>query len=116
MSAGLPSPNPAVRQRLVVSRLVPVDHPAFPGHFPGQPLLPGVLLLSEVMEAAMTDPALARRLAAGTSLQNAKFLSPVLPGARIELALEWDDAGLHFEVTRDGVAASRGQLAWRTAA
>ena len=100
------------KRRLVVSRLIAADHPAFPGHFPGQPLLPGVLLLSEVMEAALTDPALAQRIAAGTTLQNAKFLSPVLPGARIELALEWDDAGLRFEVTRDGVAASRGQLSW----
>jgi 3-hydroxymyristoyl/3-hydroxydecanoyl-(acyl carrier protein) dehydratase len=106
----------AGKRRLVVTRDIPADHPAFPGHFPGQPLLPGVLLLSEVLEAATADPALAARIAAGTTLQNAKFLSPVLPGARIELALEWDDAGLRFEVTRDGVAASRGQLAWSPAA
>ena len=104
--------RPDGKQRLVVVRDVAHDHPAFPGHFPGQPLLPGVSLLAEVMEAALTEPALAARLAAGSSWQNTKFLAPVGPGARLELALEWDDTGLRFEVLRGAVAAARGQLAW----
>ncbi|RYY52317.1 MAG: CoA ligase, partial [Comamonadaceae bacterium] len=39
------------------TREVPLDHPAFAGHFPGQPLLPGALLLSEVLEAMLGVPA-----------------------------------------------------------
>lgn len=102
-------------RRLVVTRDIAVDHPAFPGHFPGQPLLPGVSLLAEVMEAAMADDAIAARLAAGFSLQNAKFLAPVGPGARLVLTLDADDAGLRFEATREGVPAARGQISWSAA-
>jgi 3-hydroxymyristoyl/3-hydroxydecanoyl-(acyl carrier protein) dehydratase len=105
----------AAAGRLVVVRDVPADHPSFAGHFPGQPLLPGVLLLSEVMEAACADEALARRFADGASIQAAKFLSPVRPGARLSLALDWDDAGLRFEVTQGGVATARGSFAWGAA-
>ena len=49
-----------------VTREVPVDHPAFAGHFPGQPLMPGALLLAEVLEAVRGVPALAARLGAAS--------------------------------------------------
>jgi 3-hydroxymyristoyl/3-hydroxydecanoyl-(acyl carrier protein) dehydratase len=101
--------------RVVVTRDIPREHPSFAGHFPGQPLLPGVVLLSEVMEAALADASLAPRLAAGASLQAAKFLSPVRPGARLELVLEGDDAGLRFEVTQAGAPTARGAFAWGAA-
>jgi 3-hydroxyacyl-[acyl-carrier-protein] dehydratase len=55
---------------------VPADHPALPGHFPGNPIVPGVVLLDEVASAL-------RRLWPGAvikGLPNAKFLSPLLPG------------------------------------
>lgn len=98
--------------RLQVAREVPVDHPAFPGHFPGAPLLPGVSLLAEVLEAASTDATLAERLAQGGTLQQAKFLAPVGPGARLDIALDADEAGLRFEVTQAGVATARGHWTW----
>lgn len=96
-----------------VHREVPADHPAFPGHFPGQPLLPGVLLLAEVMEAARLQPALAGRLAEG-SFSNAKFLAPVRPGSTLDIALTWDDASLRFEVHCGAQLAAKGQ--WSPAA
>jgi 3-hydroxymyristoyl/3-hydroxydecanoyl-(acyl carrier protein) dehydratase len=95
-----------------IARDIASDHPAFAGHFPGRPLLPGVLLLAEVMEAARTLPALAPKLDHGVTLQAAKFLSPVGPGSRLDIALQADDQGLRFEVHCGAAVAARGQWAW----
>ncbi|NUO73318.1 MAG: beta-hydroxyacyl-ACP dehydratase [Frateuria sp.] len=64
---------------------VPVDHPAFAGHFPGNPLLPGVVLLAQAQEALLADPVVASWFAAGMGLNAVKFLAPVRPGADIEV-------------------------------
>ncbi|WP_326542466.1 3-hydroxyacyl-ACP dehydratase [Pseudorhodoferax sp.] len=79
-------------------RAVPADHPAFAGHFPGQPLLPGVSLLAEVLEAVLADAALAARVGPAPRLANAKFLAPVRPGAQLEIRLDGSGRGLRFEV------------------
>ncbi|MEW6703969.1 MAG: hypothetical protein AB1430_03870 [Pseudomonadota bacterium] len=96
---------------LTVQRLVPADHPAFAGHFPGQPLLPGVSLLAEVMEAARAEPALQGKLERG-SFTAAKFLSPVRPGSMLRIALQWDEAALGFEVHCGPALAAKGQWRW----
>ena len=86
---------------------VPVDHPAFAGHFPGQPLLPGVSLLALVLEAALADPVLRAEVCSAPRLGAAKFLAPVGPGATLTVHLDPAPTALRFEV-RDGarVAAS----------
>lgn len=64
------------------TRVVPPDHPAFAGHFPGRPILPGVVLLAwalEALEAATGRPAAACQVA------SAKFLRPVGPGTALTL-------------------------------
>jgi 3-hydroxymyristoyl/3-hydroxydecanoyl-(acyl carrier protein) dehydratase len=98
-------------QTLAVTLDIAPDHPAFAGHFPGRPLLPGALLLAEVMEAARGVPEPARRLATDGTLAAAKFLATVPPGARLEIALQWDDATLRFEATNAGTVVARGH--WR---
>ncbi len=90
---------------------VPADHPAFAGHFPGHPLLPGVVLLSWVMEALAAMPTLAERLGASPSIEQVKFLAPVGPGQRVRVRLEAGTRGVAFEVTRGETVVARGNLA-----
>jgi 3-hydroxyacyl-[acyl-carrier-protein] dehydratase len=56
---------------------VPADHPAFAGHFPGMPVLPGAALLDAVLhvleEELAFDPV-------EWQITTAKFLEPVRPG------------------------------------
>jgi 3-hydroxymyristoyl/3-hydroxydecanoyl-(acyl carrier protein) dehydratase len=97
----------------MLSRRVEVasDHPAFAGHFPGQPLLPGVVLLGEVLEVLLREtPAV---LGAQPRVSAVKFLAPVRPGASLEI--RWSAAGgerLRFEVWRHAEGdAPQGRLA-----
>ncbi len=62
---------------------------------------------------ARAEPALAPRLARG-SFSAAKFLSPVRPGSMLQVALQWDDAALGFEVRCGDAVAAKGQWQWNT--
>ena len=96
---------------------IALDHPAFAGHFPGQPLLPGVLLLAHVLEAALADPALAGRIGTSPRLSSAKFLSPVRPGDRIEMSFDaTSNLRLGFEVRCGERLAASGQFESKAAA
>ena len=55
---------------------IPPDHPAFAGHFPGTPIVPGVVLLDEVIHAISLDTGLA---ATAWQISAVKFLSPLTP-------------------------------------
>ena len=86
------------------------DHPAFAGHFPGHPVLPGVALLSLVMQALADRPALGSRVGATPSIANAKFLQPVGPGAVLRVALHAQGSGVAFEVFSGDTSVARGQI------
>lgn len=86
--------------------LIPTSHPSLPGHFPGQPVVPGVVLLDEVV-------ALACEHHPGTrleSLASVKFLSPLLPDQECEISIETAEASLNFTVTRNGATLAKGRL------
>jgi len=64
------------------------DHPVFAGHFPGAPIVPGVLLLAEALE--QLERAAGTTLAC-TRILSAKFLRPVGPGQLIDVQLRPGD-------------------------
>jgi 3-hydroxymyristoyl/3-hydroxydecanoyl-(acyl carrier protein) dehydratase len=58
-----------------VCRLIHADHPSLPGHFPGTPLVPGVVILDEVV-AALGEWQQNTQL---SGLRSVKFLAPLKP-------------------------------------
>ncbi len=92
------------------------DHPAFAGHFPGAPVLPGVVLAALVFEALVTAPALAQRLGGVAQIDELKFLSPVWPGSSLRIALSPHSGGVVFEIRQDATVVARGRLSAGTIA
>jgi 3-hydroxymyristoyl/3-hydroxydecanoyl-(acyl carrier protein) dehydratase len=95
----------------VSSRVVPVEHPAMPGHFPGDPVVPGALLIAE----AASD--LARRFPQLSllELRDARFHAKLRPGELFVVMAERKDPLLRFEIrtTRDKRVVAKGH--WQTA-
>jgi 3-hydroxymyristoyl/3-hydroxydecanoyl-(acyl carrier protein) dehydratase len=66
------------------------DHPTGAGHFPGHPIIPGALLLDEVLRVmGFAEQAVLVR--------GAKFFRPLKPGEGVRLAWEAAGAGVRFE-------------------
>ena len=84
---------------------IDADHPALPGHFPGRPVVPGVVLLDRIVAGA--EEWLARSIRV-CSLQQAKFTRPLLPEqtAKAFLSLRGDE--LKFEIVREEVRLAQG--------
>jgi acyl-coenzyme A synthetase/AMP-(fatty) acid ligase/3-hydroxymyristoyl/3-hydroxydecanoyl-(acyl carrier protein) dehydratase len=92
-------------QPAVVSKrfelVVPHDHAALDGHFPGRPVVPGALLLAQMLAELR---ALAQRPVA--RLPHVKFAAPLAPGERAQVAIEIEQHRVRFrvEVERGGAS------------
>jgi 3-hydroxymyristoyl/3-hydroxydecanoyl-(acyl carrier protein) dehydratase len=84
------------------------DHPAFAGHFPGQPIVPAVVLLAEALGAIEVATG---RAPHEWRLSGAKFLQAVGPGARLTLTHEEARGGRRFEIRCGDAIVASGTLA-----
>ena len=108
MLAGLPSPDHALRPRgrHAMQFSIPADHPSLPGHFPGQPIVPGVVVLERVLEAIeLTQGPLGP-----LRLPQVKFVQPLLPGDVADIVLDGESPRWRFRVLRAQALIASGDV------
>lgn len=94
------------------------DHPAFAGHFPGAPIVPGVVLLDAAVHAALQllnlplpDDQTGADLRHVCQISAAKFLSPVGPGETLTLSLNTlATGGIRFDIASGDRKVATGTL------
>ena len=87
---------------------VPADHPAFAGHFPGRPIVPGVVLLDH---AILLAQGLLAAPPAAWQVGSAKFLVPTGPGDELIFAFTpRTGGGFAFSVRAGGRDVASGTL------
>jgi len=91
-------------REIVETLRIPAAHPALPGHFPGQPIVPGVVLLDRITAALERDgDARLSHIAA------VKFLAPLRPDEDAELRIVRDGTRVRFRIDRGDLAILRGE-------
>ena len=89
------------------SRVIPVHHPSLAGHFPGTPIVPGVVVLDEVA-AALAEWRKDVRL---IGIPFVKFLAPIKPGQLFTIAFDAPgNAQVDFCCRVDGRVVVEGRL------
>lgn len=84
-----------VDQRIVAIKAVTINEPFFAGHFPGRPIMPGVLIVEALAQAAGVLAVQSLGLAGSGKLvyfmaiDGAKFRAPVEPGCLLRLEVEF---------------------------
>ena len=79
-------------KRVVGIKNVTLNEPFFPGHFPGHPVMPGVLILEAMAQTGgvlllSTSPDAQGKLIYFMAIDGAKFRKPVLPGDQLKMEL-----------------------------
>ncbi len=92
---------------------VSADHPALPGHFPGRPIVPAVVLLNCLLDCA--EKHFGGTAYAAAVIEQAKFLTPLSPTEEVTatLTLEHGDPHLNrlrFRVMRGDIAIAQGSF------
>ena len=91
---------------------ISADHPCLPGHFPGQPIVPGVVVLDQVLAVIEAQHGALGPL----RIPQVKFLQPLLPqqSARVELLPLADSADAsprwRFRVLREDTLIASGEI------
>jgi beta-hydroxyacyl-ACP dehydratase FabZ len=105
--------------RIVGIKNVTINEPFFQGHFPGHPILPGVLIVEALAQVggivALRALGGKKRIAYFAGIDNCKFRRPVVPGDQLRLEVTviahrgpvWK---MHGEATVDGVLVAKGDV------
>ena len=80
-------------KRIVALKNVTITEPFFQGHFPGKPIMPGVLIVEAIAQAGglllLTEvPNRDEMLMVFTGIEKARFRRPVVPGDQLRLEVE----------------------------
>ena len=88
---------------------IPPEHPVFIGHFPGNPIVPGVMLLEWVLGEVAR---LLGRSPGSLRVRETKFFTPLAPRQRAELELELAGSRCAFTIQCGATRVARGILEW----
>jgi 3-hydroxymyristoyl/3-hydroxydecanoyl-(acyl carrier protein) dehydratase len=89
---------------MTISKHYAPDHAATEGHFDGHPIIPGVVILSDVLaQILLIYPEFADQ---PYSLRNAKFIAPVVPGDEMHIALRRDVSTVHFDCSKQATGGT----------
>lgn len=89
-------------KRIVGLKNVTINEPFFQGHFPGRPIMPGVLIVEALAQAGgilafMSDPAnLGSATVVLMGMDKVRFRQPVVPGDQLRLEVETLRSGKKF--------------------
>lgn len=81
-------------KKIVGLKNVTMNEPFFPGHFPGHPVMPGVLIIEAMAQVAAilayksSDESIRSKVTYFVGIDNTKFRKPVVPGDQLRLELE----------------------------
>lgn len=90
------------------------DHPSLAGHFPGHPVVPGVVMLGEVMNAIRETT---KERIEWVGMPAAKFISPLAPGEPLSIRLDQQaDGTTAFTCTTGSRLIASGCLRYRIVA
>lgn len=88
--------------------VIAADHPGLPGHFPGHPVVPGVVLLDHAVEIVLQSHPRLR----ASGLPVVKFVRPVLPGHTVCVGHgAAEDGRVAFTCSVEGETVVRGTVA-----
>lgn len=81
------------KQRIVALKNVTINEPFFQGHFPGYPIMPGVLIVEAMAQAGgilimRETPDRDQKLVVFTGIERAKFRRPVTPGDQLRIEID----------------------------
>ena len=91
---------------------IPADHPAFAGHFPGSPILPGVVLLDAALQIIADTSGIALDIC---EISSVKFLSPAGPGDELVIRHTVSASGtIRFDVNAGTRKIASGSIVLRS--